>query len=139
MSLLFFRDACFCSDTQRGEWVASSSSLHTEGLQIFSCFHHDVSACYFLCQKPQNTGQFLRCARVMVFQHSRSYFGLQQEITCKHLRTRAFRQKNTRTWHHSWSLVHAGESRLRLPEEQCFSQEKNEPICRVGDFLVELK
>lgn len=64
-------------------------------------------------------------------------FGLQQKITREHLRTTAFGQKSTRAWHHSWSLVHAQESVLGLPEERCFSWEKPQPICRMDDFSVE--
>lgn len=71
-----------------------------------------------------------------VFPTFPGWFGLQQEITREHLRTRAFSQKITRAWHHSQSPVHAEERARRLPEELCFSWEKNtQPICRMDDFF----
>lgn len=61
------------------------------------------------------------CFERWVFPTFPGFFGLQQEITGKHLRTRAFSQKITRAWHHSRSLVHAEEPAHRLPQELCFS------------------
>lgn len=122
------RRALLQSDIQSGGACRSEwHRVHRFTPRRFRSFPASTTTCQRVIPHISRYKTEVRCCAVperWVFPTFPGLFGLQQEITREHLRTRAFSQKITRAWHHSRSLVHAEERARRLPEELCFSWEK---------------